>query len=586
MNEIIVGIDLGTTNSEVAVIKEGQPVVIADAAGNRILPSFVGIANDGAILVGEAARNQYTVFPERTIKSIKRKMGGDEVVSMAGAEYRPQEISAMILKRLKEIAEADLGRPVNKAVITVPAYFNDAQRQATREAGEIAGLEVVRMINEPTAAALSYETGHQEGKRILVYDLGGGTFDVSIVEIQQGVVEVIASHGNNHLGGDDFDQKIVEFLCDTLAEQHGIQVDELEDADQIKARLLRAATAAKITLSSRPFVKIEEEYLTSRDEVPVHLSVELSRSAYEEMIMAFIDETLDALHIALKDAGLKVSDIEEILLVGGSTRTPLVSQMLGAEVGLEPRGEVDPDLCVATGAAIQAGMLAGEEVSAVLVDVTPYTFGTGVLGELDGMPYPFVYAPIIKRNTPIPVTRSEVFFTVVENQSQVDVEIYQGEERDAKKNILIGEFSIKGLSKAPAHSPIVMELSLDVNGVLQVTAIEKKTGLKKSITIENAMARMDQGEVDASRERVDALFGEQVTESAGTSETEGESKAVIEAKALIEKAESLMEKATEEDREDIVNLIEAIHDALESEDVEALTAPVDELSDIIYYLES
>jgi len=584
MNDIIVGIDLGTTNSEVAVIKEGQPVVIGDAASNRILPSFVGIANDGAILVGEAARNQYTVFPERTIKSIKRKMGADEVVSMAGAEYRPQEISAMILKRLKEIAAADLGRPVNKAVITVPAYFNDAQRQATREAGEIAGLEVVRMINEPTAAALSYETGHQERKRILVYDLGGGTFDVSIVEIQQGVVEVVASHGNNHLGGDDFDQKIVEFLCGALAEEHGIQVDKLADAGQIKARLLRAATAAKITLSSRPFVKVEEEYLTSRDEVPVHLSVELSRSAYEEMIMPFIDETLDALHIALKDADLKVSDIEEILLVGGSTRTPLVSQMLGAEVGLEPRGEVDPDLCVATGAAIQAGMLAGEEVSAVLVDVTPYTFGTSVLGELDGMPYPFVYAPIIKRNTPIPVTRSEVFFTVVENQSQVDVEVYQGEERDAKKNILIGEFSIKGLSKAPAHSPIVMELSLDVNGVLQVTAIEKKTGLKKSITIENAMARMDQGDVDASRERVDALFGEQVAEPAELSQPEGESKAVIEAKALIEKAESLMEKATEEDREEIANLIEAIHDALESEDVEALTAPVDELSDIIYYL--
>jgi len=488
----------------------------------------------------------------------------------------------MILKRLKEIAEVDLGQPINKAVITVPAYFNDAQRQATREAGEIAGLEVVRMINEPTAASLSYETGHQEGKRILVYDLGGGTFDVSIVEIQQGVVEVVASHGNNHLGGDDFDQKIVEFLCDTLAEEHGIQVDELEDAGQIKARLLRAATAAKIALSSRPFVKLEEEYLTSRDAVPVHLSVELSRSAYEEMIMPFIDETLDALHIALKDAGLKVSDIEEILLVGGSTRTPLVSQMLGAEVGLEPRGEVDPDLCVAAGAAIQAGMLVGEEVSAVLVDVTPYTFGTSVLGELDGMPYPFVYAPIIKRNTPIPVTKSEVFFTVVENQSQVDVEIYQGEERDGKKNILLGEFSIKGLSKAPAHSPIVMELSLDVNGVLQVTAVEKKSGLKKSITIENAMARMDQGEVDASRERVDALFGEQVTESAGASEP----KAVIEAKALIEKAESLMEKATEEDREEIASLIEAIHDALESEDIEALTAPVDELSDIIYYVES
>ena len=585
MTDTILGIDLGTTNSEVAVIENGQATIILDAANNPMLPSFVGLSQNGEILVGEAALNQYTAFPERTIKSIKRRMGSDESVVMGDESYSPQEISAMILKRLKEMAEAHIGHSVSKAVITVPAYFNDAQRQATREAGEIAGLEVVRMINEPTAAALAYESGHQGSIKILVYDLGGGTFDVSVVEIQDDVVEVISSHGNNHLGGDDFDQKIVEFLCNHLQQEHQLDDKMLADS-QITARLLRSAIEAKINLSSQPFVMIEEEFIATQDGVPVNLSVELSRDDYEEMIMPFIAETLEAVHIALKDANLTSSDINEILLVGGSTRTPLIAQMLTDEIGLEPRGEINPDLCVATGAALQAGMIAGEAVSMVLVDITPHTFGTSVFGEMNGLPYPYVYSPIIPHNTPIPVTRSEVYFTMVENQEAVQVEIYQGEDHDAQNNTLIGEFNIE-LGKAPANSPIVMELALDVSGLLHVTATEKNTGQQKSISIENATSRMDDSELESARKRVGALFGDADIDNDNEANTEAtESVAISAANALVEKAQKMLDDASDDDREDIVNLLETIQDAINENNDEALTEPVEQLTDILYYLES
>jgi len=581
MAEKIIGIDLGTTNSEVAVVDNGRVTVIDITPDHPILPSFVGLADDGAILVGEPARNQYVLYPERTIKSIKRRMGSADQVELGDTTYTPQEISAIILRRLKDIAETHLGEPVHKAVITVPAYFSDTQRQATREAGEIAGLEVARIINEPTAAALSYEANHQGHKKVLVYDLGGGTFDVSVVGIEDNVVEVLASHGNNHLGGDDFDTKIVEHVVEHLKEQN---VDPTESRKAM-ARITRAAETAKIALSDQPYTRIEEEYLLERDGTPVHLALELSRDEYESMIAGYIDETLEAVHIALKGANLTVSAIDEVLLVGGATRTPLITRRLAEDLGLTVRAEVNPDLCVAAGAAIQAGMLAGETVSAVLVDITPYTFGTSALSELHGMPYPFAYVPIIHKNTPIPVTKSDVVYTMHDRQEAVLVHVYQGEDPDALNNIELGQFFVENLSKVPAGNPIIIQFSLDLNGIMNVSAREKKTGLEKSIRIDNVLSRFQEGELNTARARVDALFADE-GKPAGTAGSTTDHQLTAQARALVEKAERLLDSATEDDREEMINLIESIKDALGNSDFPALSEPMAVLSDILFYLES
>ena len=585
MSEVILGIDLGTTNSEVAVVRDGRVEVVPVAGAERILPSVVGIADDGALLVGQTAKNQYVLRPDRTVRSIKRRMGETVRVTMGEKEYSPQEISAMILRRLKNLAEAYLGHPVAKAVITVPAFFSDAQRQATREAGEIAGLEVARIINEPTAAALAYESRHQGARKALVYDLGGGTFDVSVVNLEGDVVEVLASHGNNHLGGDDFDRKIVELALDHVKQTHGLDASAFPAA---MARLQRAAEIAKIALSDAPYATLAEEYLLEHDGVPVHLSLELSRHDYEAMIEPYIDETLDAVHVALSGAQLTVSDIDEILLVGGATRTPLVTLRLEADLGLQPRAEVDPDLCVAMGAAIQAALIAGTKTHTVLIDVTPYTFGTGALGELNGESYPYCFVPLIRKNTPIPVSKSDVFYTVIDGQEKVDVTVYQGEDPDALNDIEIGRFTVEGLRDAPAGNPIVINFALDLNGILLVTAREKETAREYSITIDNAIARFEAGTLDAARERVDALFGgdERVDAADGAGEQGGSARRLrVEARALVEKAERLLEKAGSEDAEDLVDAIEAVKDALPGE-TGPLQAATDGLADLLYYLES
>ena len=576
MIDEIVGIDLGTTNSEIALYREGRPEVLGDEQDRLILPSVVGLSEGGDLLVGEAARNQFLLYPERTIRSIKRRMGSDAQVRLGERDYTPQEISAIILSRLKEIAERRLGRPVRKAVITVPAYFSDAQRQATREAGEIAGLEVARIINEPTAAALVYEAAQHQGKRILVYDLGGGTFDVSVVRIEEGVVEVISSHGNNHLGGDDFDHKIVEHVLEHLKIKHGVDV---ADRPQAMARILRSAEDAKKRLSDHPYARIAEEYLADKDGTPVNLDLELSRLDYEAMIMPFIEETLGAIHIALESAGLASSQVDEILLVGGATRTPLIRRRLAEAFGTDPRGEVDPDLCVAMGAAIQGAAIAGTEVSAVLVDVTPYTFGTSALGELDGELYPYKYVPIIPRNTPIPVRRSEVFHTVTDQQSSVDVRIFQGENSDALENIQIGEFQVTGLSKAPAGNPVIIDLALDRDGILQVSAREKNTGLERRITIDKAMSRYDRAQLEEARHRIGELFGK-------PEEAEGSDVATGPDDALVAKAQAKLEEVGEEDRTEIINLIEAIRDAAGNGDAAALASARSQLQDLLFYLET
>jgi len=395
-------------------------------------------------------------------------------------------------------------------------------------------------------------------------------------------VEVLASHGNNQLGGDDFDAKIVAHLVEQLKQQ-GVDVTQSRKA---MARINRAAEAAKIALSDRPYVRIEEEYLLEQPGAPVNLSMELERHDYEDMIAPYIDETLEAVHIALNGAGLTVSDLDEVLLVGGATRTPLVTRRLEEDLGLTVRAEVDPELCVATGAAIQGAMIAGETVAAVLVDITPYTFGTSCLGEFNGDLYPFVYVPVIHKNTPIPVTKSEAFYTVHDNQTTVAVSIYQGEDPDALNNINIGEFTVENLSKVPSGNPIILQLSLDLDGIMQVSAREKNTGLEKSIRIDNAISRFREGELEAARERVDALFSQQEphVSEAGAVSTPRQTK--VKAEALVEKAERMLDEAASDDREEMIGLIETIKDALSKDDFDALPKAMDELADILFYLES
>jgi len=579
MTDEILGIDLGTTNSEIAIYRDGRPEVLRDDQGRIILPSVVGLTETGELLVGEEARNQLLLYPERTVRSIKRRMGSDAKVRLGEREYTPQEISAIILSRLKEIAQARLGRPIRKAVITVPAYFSDTQRQATREAGEIAGLEVARIINEPTAAALVYEAAQHQGKRILVYDLGGGTFDVSVVRIEQGVVEVISSHGNNHLGGDDFDHKIVEHVLEHLKLKHGVDV---ADRPQAMARILRSAEDAKKQLSDHPYARIAEEYLAEHSGQPINLDLELSREEYEDMIAPFIEETLGAIHIALESAGLTSSQVDEILLVGGATWTPLIRRRLVEAFGTQPRGEVDPDLCVAMGAAIQGAAMTGTEVSAVLVDVTPYSFGTSALGQLNGELYPYHYVPIIPKNTPIPARLSEVFFTVLDEQTDVDVRIYQGENNDALENIKIGEFRVSGLSREPAGNPVILDLALDRNGILQVSAREKKTGLERRITIDNATSRYDREQLEEARQRIGALFGDQ--EQAASVGSGAATDSAVD--ALLARASAKLDETGEEDRTEIIDLIEAIRDARSSGDSAALEDVRSQLQDLLFYLET
>ena len=584
MIESIVGIDLGTTNSEIAIYRDARPEVLMDELGRKILPSVVGVGETGDLLVGEDARNQLILYPERTIKSIKRQMGSNDKVHLAGCEYTPQEISAIILKRLKHIAEQSLGQPVRKAVITVPAYFSDTQRQATREAGEIAGLEVVRIINEPTAAALVYEAAQHQGKRILVYDLGGGTFDASIVRIEAGVVEVISSHGNNHLGGDDFDHKIVEHILDHLRIKQGVDVS---DQPKAMARLLRSAEAAKKHLSDHPYARIEEEYLTETAGKPTHLVLELSREEYEGMIAPFIEETLAAIHVALESASLTSSQIDEILLVGGATRTPLIRRRLHAAFAREARGEVDPDLCVALGAAIQGGAIAGAEVSAVLVDVTPYTFGTSALGELNGEFYPYQYVPIIPKNTAIPVHKSDVFFTVTDDQTTVEVRVFQGENADALENIQIGEFRVEGLSKAPAGNPIILDLALDRDGILNVSAKEKNTGLERRITIDRAMSRYDKDELHDARQRITDLFGsEDADQMPGSSSGTTGAPTDGPVATLVAKAQAKLDEAVDEDRAELIDLVEIIRDCQRRTDLAGLDVARKQLTDLLFYLET
>lgn len=499
--EPIIGIDLGTTNSEAAYSFDGVVEIITDN-GNGIVPSCVGVNAADAVMVGAAAANQFLIAPEKTVLSVKRLMGTDQQIAMGDMTFSPQEISAFILKSLKERAEKKLKRTVSKAVITAPAYFTDAQRQSTREAGQIAGLDVVRIINEPTAAALAYESVNPETGRILVYDLGGGTFDVSIVKIENGVVEVLSSTGDNHLGGDDFDLKIADALASYILSEHGVDLSRDTSA---MARLKRAAEKAKIELSSAPYALIEEDHIAKKQGRDIHLTYELSRLEFEDLIAADLKRTMDAVTRAMKDAAMLPAAIEKIILVGGSTRIPMASRLLEEKTGRVPHSEIDPDLCVAIGAGMQAGREMGLDHSSVLIDVTPYTFGTSAMGELDGQTIRTLAVPLIRRNTKLPARRSEVFTTIIDNQNAAEVIVCQGEARNALDNIQLGNYLFH-LSKAPAGSEIILHYDLDLNGILKIRAVEKHTGKEISAVIENAMSRFTDEELDKTRNRINGMW--------------------------------------------------------------------------------
>lgn len=501
---MIIGIDLGTTFSLVGQVRDGVPQILPHG-DEQLVPSVVGVTPQGAMLIGTPARNQLVLYPDRTVRSIKRQMGSDTQVPLGEASHTPEEISAMILRELKRGAEARLGEPVDRAVITVPAYFSDAARQATRTAGEIAGFTVERIINEPTAAALAYGLDRSdEYQQVAVYDLGGGTFDVSIIELDSGVVEVRASHGDTQLGGDDFDQAIVDFLAERFMQEYDL--DPREDRRAL-ARLTRAAEVAKIDLSTQPFTHVREEYLLSADDRPLHLDVELSRTEFETLIGDLVEGTLRSFDAALQDAGITSEDLSRILFVGGSTRIPLVRQMVEDHTGIEPEVAINPDEAVALGAAVQAAIIAGEPLEAILVDVTPHSLGIAVADWEFGRLVSDRYSVIVPRNTTIPTTRSEVYSALSPTQTAIRIKIYQGEHQIASRNTLLGEFLFDQLRPEIPGEParITVQFDFDIDGILHVSAVDRGSGKQARTTVTAARARLGAAEIAGSRAELDAL---------------------------------------------------------------------------------
>ncbi|HKZ85562.1 MAG TPA: Hsp70 family protein [Anaerolineae bacterium] len=567
----IVGIDLGTTFSAVAHVQGGVPAILPNGA-ERIVPSVVGFTPAGALVVGTPARNQYVLYPERTVRSIKRRMGTDLPVTLNGRDYTPAEISAIILREMKRIAETNLGETVERAVITVPAYFPDAARQATKEAGEIAGFSVERIINEPTAAALAYGLDRAGERQIIaVYDLGGGTFDVSIIELNQGVIEVRASHGDTHLGGDDFDARLVDFLAGQFIEEHG--VDPRDDRKAL-ARLTRAAEQAKIELSTQPFAHVREEYLLEKDRRPLHLDVEVARAEFEKLIGDLLGGTLTAFDQALADAGLQKGDLEKLIFVGGSTRIPFVWELVANHVGLEPMVEINPDEAVALGAAVQAALIAGEPLDAILVDVTPHSLGIEVARWEFGRFVPDHYGIVVRRNTTLPARRAQVFSALYPDQTAIKVQVYQGESPTASQNTLLGEFLFEDLKQeAPGEPPhITVEFDLDLNGILNVSAVDRGSGQVKQTTLRAAHARLNPAAKEASARYVGELW-------------EASTAAITGGDPLLAQARSWLDREIEEASAlaDLVARYEAAQRAGDEAEVGRLR---EELIDVLYDLDA
>jgi molecular chaperone DnaK len=574
MNQVI-GIDLGTTNSEVAILRDGTPEIIP-VDGQPIMPSCVGLDRGGQLLVGKSAKNQMVAAPEATILSIKRKMGTREKVTLGEKSFSPEEISSLILHKLKQAAESHLGQPVTQAVITVPAFFDDAQRKATRDAGVLAGLEVLRIINEPTAASLAYDANLEKDQTLLVYDLGGGTFDVSLVVVEHGVVEVKASQGDTHLGGDDFDQRLMEHVAKIFQKMSG--ADPLAELSA-RNRLWAAVESAKCKLSDAPFARIREEFFLGDH----HLDVEIDRHDYEAMIRPLVRKTLDSVHQCLKDAQLLPRDIDRVLLVGGATYTPLVSEMIRTDLSLDPRHEINPDLIVALGAAIQAGSLAGQAAKSVLVDITPYTFGTDAMSVYEGDFRPDVFVPVIYRNSPLPVTKGEVFYTMDDQQAKVMVRIFQGEAPLSGDNIFIGEFMIEGLSPVPAGNEILLNLTLNLNGILEVTAAEKRTGLSKTVRMDTT--RKGGINLEQARKNLSEFIEQDAASPEPADSGQAKDALLTEAKRLRQRARAILADLDDEDAAEVRDLIAKSKEAVGRGAFEALPALNESLSDMLFYLE-
>ena len=569
----IIGIDLGTTNSCVAVMEGGEPVVITNSEGARTTPSVVSFQANGERLVGQIAKRQAITNPEHTIISIKREMGTDHKTKIDDKTYSPQEISAMILQKIKADAEAYLGETVSQAVITVPAYFNDAERQATKDAGRIAGLEVLRIINEPTAASLAYgldKTDHSE--KIFVYDLGGGTFDVSILELGDGVFEVLSTNGDTHLGGDDFDQKIIDYIANDFKSQYGIDLRNDKSAVQ---RLKEAAEKAKIELSSSMQTNINLPFITADATGPKHIDMNLTRAKFNELTHDLVQRSIEPMKKALSDAGLTIGQIDKVILVGGSTRIPAVQEAVKNFTGKEPSKGVNPDECVAMGAAIQAGVLTGEVKDVLLLDVTPLTLGIETLGG--------VATPLIERNTTIPAKKSQIFSTAADGQTSVEIHVVQGERQMATDNKTLGRFTLSGIAPAPRGIPqIEVTFDIDANGIVKVSAMDKGTGKEANITI-TASTNLSDEEVEKAVKEAER-FAEEDKKRKESIETKNNADQLVY--QTEKQLEELGDKISADDKAKITAKLDALKGVKDGEDLEAIKKATEELTQEFYAISS